>query len=119
MVADTSPCNARIGDTLEENLRKIDSYKFPSAQPYLKKLLPENFKFQDASYWLDGDKTYQSLPSLPAIVTASSANHFSESMELVENVNNVVRAVYKDIKFFFYDMGLTEKQRKKVRPYFY
>ena len=113
---DTIPCDARIGDTLEENLRKIDSYKFPAAKPYLKELLPANFKFQDASHWLNGDKTDQSLPSFPALVTAVSANHFSEAMELVGNVNQQVRAVNKDIKFFIYDLGLTERQKEKVNP---
>lgn len=56
----------------------------------------------------------KSLPTIPALVTASSANHFSESMELVWNINNVVRPAYKNIKFFFYDMGLTDRQIREV-----
>ena len=115
-VTDTSPCNAKFGDTHEENLKKIDSYKFPVAKAYIKKLLPDNFQFHEAKYFVQGhhSDSNQSLPSIPALVTACSANHFSEAMELVENINSMVRPGYKDIKFFFYDMGLTNNQRKKV-----
>ena len=99
---------------MEDDLRKIDSYEFPEAKPYLQKLLPENFMVKDAMYHTEGVVIDQSLPSIPALVTACSANHFSESMELVWNINNMVRPSYKDIKFFYYDMGLTDKQRKEV-----
>ena len=47
-------------------------------------------------------------------MTAVSANHYSEAMELVGNVNHQVRAVNKDIKFFIYDLGLTASQSIKV-----
>ena len=95
-------------------MRKIDSYNFPEAKPYLKNLIPDNFKVKDAKHHLGGLQIDPSLPSTPALVTACSANHFSESMELVWNVKNVVRPAYKDIKFYYYDMGLTAKQRKQV-----
>ena len=110
-----SPCNYNFGKTQEEDLRKIDSLNFPEAKPYLKNLVPDNFKAKDAKYYVGDVAIGQSLPSIPAFVTACSANHFLESMELVLNIKNVVRPANKDIKFFYYDMGLTEKQRNKVR----
>ena len=112
---DLSPCNYSFGKTLEEDLRKIDSYHLPEANPFLNKLLPGNFKAKDAKYYVGDVAIDQSLPSIPAFVTACSANHFLESMELVLNIKNVVRPANKDIKFFYYDMGLTERQRNKVR----
>ena len=96
-------------------MRKIDSLNFPEAKPYLKNLIPDIFKAKDAKHYVGGVAIDQSLPSTPAFVTACSANHFLESMELVLNIKNVVRPANKDIKFFYYDMGLTERQRNKVR----
>ena len=95
-------------------MRKIDSLNFPKAKPYLKNLIPDNFKAIDAKHYVGGVAIDQSLPSIPALVTACSANHFLESMELVLNIKNVIRPAYKDIRFFYYDMGLTDKQRNKV-----
>ena len=117
LLSTTNSCNYHFGRTLEEDLRKIDSYYLPEAKPYLKKLFPEDFKVSDAKHHVGSVQMNPSLPSIPTLVTGSSANHFLESMELVSNIKNVVRSTYKDIKFYYYDMGLTSKQRHTVSRY--
>ena len=111
----SSSCNYDFGKTLEEDLRKIDSLEFPEAKPYLQNLIPKGFKVKDAKHHVGGVQMDPSLPSIPTLVTGSSSSHFLESMELVSNIKNVVRPAYKDIKFYYYDLGLTTKQRNKVR----
>ena len=96
------------------DLQKIQSYKFPSAKPFLQQLLPLDFAFKKPEDFIQRNDLDQSLPSLPALVTAWSANHFTEGMELVENINTVVRPAYKDIKFYIIDLGLFTSQKKKV-----
>ena len=111
----SSSCNYDFGKTFEEDLRKIDSLEFPDAKTYLKNLFPKEFKVKDAKHHVGGVQMDPSLPSIPTLVTGSSPSHFLESMELVSNIKNVVRPAYKDIKFYYYDLGLTTKQRNKVR----
>ena len=104
LTTNSSSCNFDFGKTLEEDLRKIDSLKFPEAKPYLQNLFPKDFKVKDAKYHVGGVQMDPSLPSIPTLVTGSSSNHFLESMELVSNIKNVVWPAYKDIKFYYYDL---------------
>ena len=98
-----------------QDLLKIDSYNFPDAQLHLKRLLPKDFRIKEAKiYTKQGSYSDQSVPSIPALVTAFSANHFTEGLMLIDNINTVVKPAYKSIKLYVFDIGLTSNQRKQV-----
>ena len=110
----TKICTEKLGNNLLEDLQKIQSYKFPSSKPFLSQLIPRDFTFNMPGDIIQQNEIDQSLPSLPAIMTAFSANHYTEAMDLVENINTVVRSGYKDIKFYIIDLGLSISQQKEV-----
>ncbi|XP_041377241.1 uncharacterized protein LOC121389657 isoform X3 [Gigantopelta aegis] len=47
-------------------------------------------------------------------VTAASSNHFKESQALMKNLHQTVFPHLKNYTFYFYDLGLTSKQRQQV-----
>ncbi|XP_041378638.1 uncharacterized protein LOC121390780 isoform X2 [Gigantopelta aegis] len=47
-------------------------------------------------------------------VTAASSNHFKESQALMKNLHQTVFPRLKNYTFYFYDLGLTSKQRQQV-----
>lgn len=110
----TRTCTEKLESNLLEDLQKIQSYQFPSSKPFLPQLLPHDFNFIKSGDFTQQNGLDQSLPSLPALVTAFSANHFTEATDLIENINTVVRSAYKDIKFYIIDLGLSISQKKEL-----
>lgn len=53
------------------------------------------------------------LPEYPVLVTAASASHFTEVMDLVYNMS-AVRQKYSDIKLVIYDLGFSKSQVEEV-----
>ncbi|XP_060602522.1 uncharacterized protein LOC132755646 isoform X2 [Ruditapes philippinarum] len=86
---------------MKENLEKVKSYSFPEAEKYIKELFPPSLP----------DET--SLPKMPVFVTAASASHYTEFMELLHNVSAVTDK-YTDIKLIIYDLGLYKSQIKEI-----
>ena len=54
------------------------------------------------------------LPKIPVFVTAASASHYTEFMELVYNFT-AVKNKYKETKLIVYDLGLYKSQIKEVK----
>ena len=50
-------------------------------------------------------------------MTALSSNHFQENLDLLENINTVVRPVMGNIKVLVYDLGINSTERDKVRRF--
>ena len=110
----TKTCSGRLGQAPLEDLQKIQSYPFSLSKPFLQRLLPLDFTLNKSWQPIQQNNIDQSLPTLPALVTAFSANHFIEATDLIENINTVVRSAYQDIKFYIIDLGLTSSQKKQV-----
>ena len=51
----------------------------------------------------------------PVVVTASSSDHFPETIGLFANLNLVLRKMKTNMKVIFYDLGLKSIEQKKVR----
>ncbi|KAK3599734.1 hypothetical protein CHS0354_037206 [Potamilus streckersoni] len=98
-------CNSNFGVTQEEDLHKIESYSLQSAQPLLK----------NHDFFPDSSNHSNKKFDFPTLVTAASANHFSELLELVENVNTILRVQYLKMDLIIFDLGFTERQKIKLR----
>ena len=101
-VAATAPnvnqtCNATFKPSFEENLSYIQSYNLSSALPYMEIL-------QIKPRPLSAIDQYNITP--PIFVTGCSTNHFKENMQLLENIEKVVRPVIPDLKIVVFDLGL-------------
>ena len=107
VISKNDTCEAKFCSTREGNMRKIKSYNFTKAEPYLQYLIPKkNLK----RIWTNRNI---SNIELPVIVTGASSNHYKEALKLLHNLKTVVFPVYKTDLVFF-DLGLNQAQRKKV-----
>ena len=90
-------CYATFKQSFEENLSYIQSYNLSSALPYMEilKLNPRPLTAIDQ---------YNLSP--PVFVTGCSTNHFKENMQLMENIDKVVRPAIPDLKIVVFDLGL-------------
>ena len=61
-----------------------------------------------------GTMVDRKMPEYPAIVTALSSTHYLEGLQLVENVNTVVRKKYPKVLLIMFDIGLSTSQREEV-----
>ncbi|KAK3590851.1 hypothetical protein CHS0354_024589 [Potamilus streckersoni] len=98
-------CDAEFGKTLKEDEAVVAGYSKGNVDPY-KKFLQ-----------LEYTTTRMSNRTVPVIGTAASANHFEESMYMMQNLQKMVLPFYKDMTVLYYDLGLTEKQRLEVLTY--
>ncbi|XP_045173066.1 uncharacterized protein LOC123534739 [Mercenaria mercenaria] len=94
-------CNASLGPTVKDDIEKIKTYSFPEAEKYLEELFPPSLP----------DET--NLPKMPVFVTAASASHYTEVMELVYNISAVIDK-YKETKLIVYDLGFYTSQKKEI-----
>ena len=101
----TEVCNANYESTFYANLNYIREYNLSAALPYMEKF----------------NLTTRPLPSIdqsnitvPVFVTACSSNHFRENLGLLENIERVVRPVFKDLKIVLFDLGLNAAQIEQV-----
>ncbi|KAL3883555.1 hypothetical protein ACJMK2_029808 [Sinanodonta woodiana] len=91
--------------TFEANCNVVKKYPVGDSGPYLQELgLSRNFvEFLN--------------PSIPVIVTAASSNHFLEVQALMQNLHSVVFPKYKNVKFIFYDIGLSKNETEMVKKH--
>ena len=94
---DTEVCIARYEPSFIDNFNYIRAYNLSAALPYMERLRLNQRPLPT---------TDQSNVSVPIFVTACSSNHFRENMRLLENIETVVRPVYKDLKIVLFDLGL-------------
>ena len=102
-------CEARFCPTTEGNKRKIDSYDFAKAEPYMKKLQPN----RTAKVILKGSGT--SEIEIPVFVSGISSNHFYEGLLLLENLNNFVRPKYPTTELYMFDLGLKTDESRQLK----
>ena len=107
-ISEDTPCKTRFCPTQEGNKRKIDSYNFCKAEPYLKQLeahtpLEMLTKGQDTS-----------SIEIPVFVSGTSSNHFQEALLMLDNLNKVVRPAYPTAKLYFFDLGLRTSEVSQV-----
>ena len=88
-------------------MRKIESYDFTKAEPYLKHLVPVRPR---KKIW---SRRNISSIEIPVIVSGASSNHFNETLKLISNLKKKVFTVY-ETEFFIFDLGLTMVEREKV-----
>ena len=53
----------------------------------------------------------------PIIVTAASANHFTESLALLVNLNCSIRRMFPKMELIYFDIGLLPQQREEIKRY--
>ena len=107
VISKNDTCEAKFCSTLEGNMRKIKSYNFTKAEPYLQYLIPQKNRKR---IWTNRNSTNIELP---VIVTGACNNHYMEALDLLHNLKTVVFPVYKTDLVFF-DLGLNPEQRLKV-----
>lgn len=107
-ITQDTPCEARFCPTIEGNKRKIDSYNFSNADPYMKLLMPN----RTTQVVVKGSGT--SNIEIPVLVGGSSSNHFNEALELFKNLNSYVRPVYPTALYFF-DLGLKPDEIRQIK----
>ena len=56
----------------------------------------------------------EDIPDEPLFVTAFSSSHYLEGKLLIENVNLMAKKNFPTSRFFVYDLGLTNGQKKSV-----
>ena len=102
-------CTAKFGKTRSEDLQKIQSYPLSSVDHYLRRLDP-----------VPSPRVYHSREGpeagveVPVLVTGASSNHFEEVGLLIKHINSVVRPVYPNVPFYFFDLGMEHWQTQKV-----
>ena len=55
---------------------------------------------------------------VPVVVTGASSNHFKESLEVLDNIQNILmKKIYpnREITLIYYDLGLTKTQYEVIR----
>ena len=87
--------------TFQENLIKLKHLSFPEADKWIDRL------------GLNKKRT-QEVPSLPVLATAASSGFFDVSQGLLKSVHEKFLPKYPGLKLIFYDLGLSNDQRKKV-----
>ena len=98
---DTHGCIDWFADTLEENLEHVSRYPRGQADLYMPAITnrtqPQNYS-----------------RNFPVIATAANSGFYAVSQGLLKSIYEKVLPKYKSIKVVYYDMGLTEHQRKQV-----
>ena len=100
-------CEVNFCPTFEGNKRKIESYNFSQAEPYLHHLVPKKFR---ESIW---NGRGSSFIELPVLVSGASSNHFEEALELFPQLDTYIYPAYST-EFYFFDLGLWPSQLRKV-----
>lgn len=103
------PCEAKFCKTTTGNQRKIASYNFSRADPYLPQLEPSSNL--EAIFKVPGTSGIE----IPVLVGGCSSNHFHENLGLVRNLNTVLRPAYPTTKLFFFDLGLQPNQVSQLK----
>ncbi|KAL3883556.1 hypothetical protein ACJMK2_029809 [Sinanodonta woodiana] len=106
-VNDSLSCweDSKFKGTFEANCNVVKKYPIGDSGPYLQEL------------GLARDFFDFSNPRIPVIVTAASSNHFLEVQALMQNVHSVVFPKYKNVKFIFYDIGLSVNETEMVKKH--
>ena len=112
-IPDRSPCNAKFGRTPTDNLEKIKSYNFSSAEKFLRTINLASLS-PDSQSNVVPKQAGTSTVELPTIVTAASSNHFDESMIMLQKLNSGIRSKYKEVELFYFDLGLEAEEVIKV-----
>ena len=86
--------------TFEQNLHKIENLQFPEAETWLLKL----------KHYI----TARDIASFPVLVTGASSRFFDVSQGLVKTIHELLMPKYSQLKFIYYDLGLTTEQRTLV-----
>ena len=104
---DTRSCledEKQFTGTFQDNLIKLNNLRFPEADKWIDRL------------GLDNERT-RDIPSLPVLATAASSGFFDVSQGLIKSVHEKILPRYPGLKLIYYDLGLTDDQRKKVIVY--
>ncbi|KAL3883569.1 hypothetical protein ACJMK2_029821 [Sinanodonta woodiana] len=106
-VNDSLSCweDSKFKGTFEANCNFVKKYPIGDSGPYLQEL------------GLASDFVDSPNPRIPVIVTAASSNHFLEVQALMQNVHSVVFPKYKNVKFIFYDIGLSVNETEMVKKH--
>ncbi|KAL4223903.1 hypothetical protein ACF0H5_017366 [Mactra antiquata] len=99
---DGKQCNESLGPSIKDDIEKVKKYSFPGVEKYITELFPHNLPDE------------QNMPQYPVFVTAASASHYTELMDLVYNTT-AVRKKYPQIKLVIYDLGFGSSQVKKIQ----
>ncbi|KAL3883552.1 hypothetical protein ACJMK2_029805 [Sinanodonta woodiana] len=106
-VNDSLSCweDSKFKGTFEANCNFVKKYPIGDSGPYLQELglARDFFDFPN--------------PRIPVIVTAASSNHFMEVQAQMQNLHSVVFPKYKNVKFIFYDIGLSENETEMVKKH--
>ena len=51
---------------------------------------------------------------IPVFVSGASSSHFTEALQMLDNLNKVVRPVYPTSKLYFFDLGLRTSEASQV-----
>lgn len=103
-----APCEARFCSTTEGNQRKIASYNFSKAEPYL--VGPESKSDREIIYKGPGTSGVE----IPAFVGGASSNHFHEALKLLRHFNSLIRPAYPNLKLHYFDLGLQKVQHEEL-----
>ena len=106
---DTRSCleeEKQFNGTFQDNLNKLNSLRFPEADEWIDRL------------GLNKERARE-VPSLPVLATAASSGFFDVSQGLIKSVHEKLLPRYPGLKLIYYDLGLTNDQRKKVIVYIY
>ncbi|KAK3607186.1 hypothetical protein CHS0354_007101 [Potamilus streckersoni] len=95
----------KFRETFEENLQFIHMYPYGDSIPYIQEL------------GLTGPFMESSAIKIPVFVTAASSNHFLEVQAQIKNLHNIVYPNYINLKFIFYDIGLSETEKEMVKKH--
>ena len=87
--------------TFQDNLIKLKHLQFPEADKWIDRL------------GLNKKRT-GGVPSLPVLATAASSGFFDVSQGLIKSVHEKLLPKYPGLKLIYYDLGLSNDQRKKV-----
>ena len=102
-------CTAKFGKTRTEDIEKIQSYSLSSVNHYLRQLDPVPSPGVFLSH--EGPGAVEA----PVLVSGASSNHFVEAGLLINHINSDVRPLYRNVPFYFFDLGLQRWQSQKVR----
>ena len=103
-------CEATFCPTLEGNKRKIESYNFTQAEPYLRHLTRKN----DLEIFFE--ERNSATIEIPVLVSGASSNHVREALILFDHLNTVYHPFYS-APFYFFDLGLKQSDIQQVHFY--
>ena len=91
----------QFSGTFRDNLIKLNHLQFPEADKWIDRL------------GLNKKRTWE-VPALPVLATAASSGFFDVSQGLIKSVHEKLLPKYPGLKLIYYDLGLSNDQRKKV-----